>query len=103
VARAQLPGAPVHQVTCSPLRNRLDPLMRAVLRTGWWPGVRAGVRRIGRMAGVPRQPLRWRRRAGPHFGTAIGTLVLDGRTARVTIEGADADHGLVPVLQVALT
>ena len=103
VARAVLPGAPVHQVTCSPLRNRVDPAMRAMLRTGWWPGVRAGVRRIGRLAGVPRQPLRWRRRAGPYFGTAIGTLVLDGRSARVTIEGAHTDHQLAPVLEVALS
>jgi hypothetical protein len=103
VARAGLPGVPVHQVTCSPLRNRVDPPMRAMLRTGWWPGMRAGVRRIGRLAGVPRQHLRWRRRAGPYFGTAIGTLVLDGRSARVTIDGARTDHTLAPVLQVALS
>ncbi len=62
--------------------------MRAVFRTAWRSG-------FGR-------DLAWDKLAGPYFGTAVGTLVHSGQSARVTIEGADGSGALVPVADVEL-
>ena len=47
---------------------------------------RAG-RALGRAARVRPAPLTWTKLAGPYFGTAVGTLVHNGRSAHVLIEG----------------
>jgi hypothetical protein len=103
VARAQLDGAPVHQVTCSPVHNRVPLAMRVVFRTAW--GARAAklARLLGRAAGCTPTELTWRKLTGPYFGTAVGTIVHSGQSAEVGIEGTDAGGGLVPVARVGLT
>jgi hypothetical protein len=105
VARADL-GADVrsrvHQVTCSPVHNRVPTALRPLMRFGWGaPAARLG-RGLARLAGLPPPGVRWRRVSGPHFGNAIGQLVHGGRTARVTIERTTPRKTLVPAGDVLL-
>ncbi|MEJ3744174.1 alkaline phosphatase D family protein [Actinomycetes bacterium KLBMP 9797] len=106
VARARFGhpvGAPVHQLTCSPVHNNVPGYMRPMLRVGWWRGPAWVAGRLARAAGAPAPAVGWRRLAGPYFGNAVATLVHEGRSARVTIEGTTADGTLHPVLAVPLT
>jgi hypothetical protein len=105
VARAELgPGVrtPVHQLTCSPIHNRVPMLMQPLMRFSWSRLAARGVRGLARSAGVPRPMLRWRRLAGPYFGNAVSTLRLDGVHARVRLEGTSKDGMLFEVGAVDL-
>ena len=102
VARAALPGAPVHQLTCSPVHNRVPPTMRAVFRAAWGPRATALGRLLCRVSGCREERIGWQKLAGPYFGNAVGTLVHSGRSARVTVEGTDPAGHLVPVADVEL-
>jgi hypothetical protein len=103
VARADLPGTPIHQLTCSPVHNRVPRAMRTVFRAGWTSGGARVGRVLSRATRVPATPLTWTKLAGPYFGTAVATLVHTGRTAEVSIEGTDADGGLRVVARQRLT
>jgi hypothetical protein len=92
VARARypdpVPGA-VYQLVCSPVHQAVPGSMRRGFRVGWsrpadWLG-----RLVARLAGVPPLPLSWDRVIGPFFGNQLATLTVDGRSARVTFEGAE--------------
>jgi hypothetical protein len=77
----------VFQITCSPVHNRPPRPMRLAFRASWSRLAERGARLVlGRLARVPRPPLTWRRLAGPVFGNAIASLVLDGRHARLVLE-----------------
>jgi hypothetical protein len=96
LARARWSGdgtasaAPVHQVTCSPLHNAVPRAMRAAFRLAWSRAAERGTRMVlARTAAVPKASLRWRRTAGPYFGNAVATLLLDGRTATLTLETSE--------------
>lgn len=92
VARARFPeqlSTPVHQLTCSPVHNQVPAPMRPLMRLGWWRVPAAATRALARSAGLPRPGVAWRKLAGPYFGNAIGTLVHDGPSAQVVIEGTD--------------
>ncbi|HYN97620.1 MAG TPA: alkaline phosphatase D family protein [Pilimelia sp.] len=105
VARAEFGDrvtSPVHQLTCSPLHNQVPAAMRPVLRLGWARAADAIARALSRTAGLPRPAVRWRRLAGPYFGNAVSTLVHDGRSARVAIEGTAKDGQLFTVADVPL-
>src|SRR2546421_673501 len=102
VARADLAGAPIHQVTCSPVHNRVPPAMRAVFRAAWTGRVARAGRALGRAARVRPAPLTWTKLAGPYFGTAVGTLVHNGRSAHVLIEGTTPDGDLKVVARQVL-
>jgi hypothetical protein len=95
-------AAPVHQLTCSPVHNQIQAYMRPVLRLGWWRGPAVVARALARAAHVAAPAVRWRKRAGPYFGNAVGTLVHDGRSARVLIEGTTTAGDLRPVAAVDL-
>ncbi len=76
----------VVQAVCSPFRNPLDRHERLVARIG---SSRAGVplpRLLAHLAGVPDPPLRWRLTEPPTFDNQVGTLLIEGRHARVRIE-----------------
>jgi hypothetical protein len=94
---------PVHQLTCSPVHNRVPAAMRPVLRFGWGRAGAATGRGLLRLAGLPRPALRWNRLAGPYFGNAVGTVVHDGQSARVVFEGTEPDGRLVRLADVPLT
>jgi len=75
------------QITCSPVRNRVPATMRLAFRLGWSRVAEHGTRLVlGRVARIPRPSLTWRRIAGPVFGNAVASLVLDGRRADLVIE-----------------
>ncbi|MEV0610895.1 alkaline phosphatase D family protein [Polymorphospora rubra] len=105
VARAHFAAGvttPVHQLTCSPIHNQVPAFMRPVMRLGWWRGPAAAVGALARSAGLRRPAVGWRRLAGPYFGNAISTLLHEGRSARVTVEGTRKDGELRIVAQQPL-
>ena len=85
--------SPTYQVVCSPYRNPLSAKERRAQRFG---GTRAG-RLVGsvlaRAARVPPPPIDWRVLEGPYFRNQLGTLVLDGRSARVRLEAVGDWNG----------
>ena len=102
VARARWPRptrSVVHQVTCSPLHNRVPRPMRLGFGLAWSRAARALARAVAAASGVPGPGLRWDLVTGPWFGNALGSLVLDGPRASLVLEGTrdDADG---PVLEV---
>ena len=103
VVRAGLDGTPIHQLTCSPVHNKVSPAMRVVFRIGWGRGAAWIGRVLCRLAGVTPTALSWTKLAGPHFGNAVATLLHSGQSARVTIEGTEAKGGLITVATVDLT
>ncbi len=109
-ARARFPGevtSPVYQLTCSPVHNYVPAFMKVAFRIAW-SRVAERVTRflLGTVSRVPHQPLAWDRLAGPFYGNAIATLVLDGRSARVVVEqsgrGRDGRARLTPVVDLPL-
>jgi len=106
VARAELPAGvitPVHQLTCSPIHNQVPAVLRPLMRLGWWRGPAIAARTLARWAGLPPPTVRWRKLDGPYFGNAISTLVHDGATAEVTVEGTVKDGRLRAVARRRLT
>lgn len=96
-------AAPVYQLTCSPVHNQVPSFMRPMLQLGWRRGPVAVARALARTAGIAAPVIGWRKVAGPYFGNAVSTLVHDGRSARVTIEGTTKEGTLRPVAAVDLT
>ena len=48
---------------------------------------------LARTARVPPPPIDWRVLEGPYFRNQLGTLVLDGRSARVRLEAVGDWNG----------
>ncbi|WP_326555735.1 alkaline phosphatase D family protein [Micromonospora sp. NBC_01813] len=106
VAQAELPGdvrTPVHQLTCSPIHNQVPAPMRPLMRLGWWRGPAAAMRALARTAGLPAPSVRWRKLDGPYFGNAVSTLLHDGASAEVVLEGTTKDGELRAVARRRLT
>lgn len=76
----------VYQAVCSPFRNPLDQRERRVIRASLTKPAEALSRLLARAAGVPDPGLRWRFLEGPYFDNQVGTLLLDGRRAQLTLE-----------------
>jgi hypothetical protein len=105
IAHATFPdpvSSVVYQLTCSPIHNTVPWFMRLVFRAGWWPPLSTVVRWWARRAGVPAAPVDWTNVSGPHFGNAVTTVRLAGRTAVATVEQA-TDHGLTSLPDTTLT
>jgi hypothetical protein len=91
----------VFQIVCSPFRNPLSPKERRVVRA---TGSRASglvFHALARLAGVAAPSARWRRVRAETFDNSIGELLLDERSATVTIlrspkEGEDPEQ-LLPL------
>jgi len=94
---------PVHQLTCSPVHNRIQAYLRPVFTAAWHRAGGALGRAISRAAGVPAGPMHWDKLAGPYFTNAIATLTHGGRTARVLIEGTDRAGRLHRLVDQQLT
>jgi hypothetical protein len=106
VARAELaddPPAPVHQITCSPVHNKIHKPLRPVFRLGWSRAAHRLTARWARRAGVPAFPVSWNRVVGPLFGNMIATLDIDGRNARVFFEHPRSAATLVERARLDLT
>lgn len=88
-ARADLPSrppAPVHQLTCSPVHNKVGWYVRPGFRLGWSRAMRRFMESWSQRAGAPPKPVDWELLAGPLFGNTIATLEVTGRHAQVTFE-----------------
>lgn len=109
LARADFPDplpTPVHQLVCSPLHHSVPWYAQVLLRAAWFGPLARVVRGVVRRRGIADPPLAWRRMAGPVFGNAVSTLVLTGRSARLSMERArqqGARRWLEPVLRTSLT
>jgi hypothetical protein len=76
----------VWQAVVSPMRNALDKgERRGIAKTRTWWGL-AIARALARLAGVREPDLRWRFVEGPFYDNQVGTLFLDGRSARMKLE-----------------
>lgn len=85
-ARAELaeapPGAaPVHQLVCSPVHNKLDWYVPPGFRAAWSRVATRLTDSWANRAGAPPKQVTWTKEAGPFFGNTIATLRLDGRSA----------------------
>ncbi len=81
----------VWQAVCSPFRNALDRHERVMIRFG---NSRAGAgigRGLARLAGVSREPVRWRLVEGPFYDNQVATLSVEGRRARLHLERTVGD------------
>jgi hypothetical protein len=88
--RHRTPAAPVYQLTCSPLHNRVPAAMRWAFRAAWSrPSERVARRLLDRVARIPRSSLDWHRLEGPLFGNAVAGLLVDGRRLTFTLEMPD--------------
>ncbi len=96
------PGARVHQVVCSPIRNALQPWYRAGMRLALGRiGGRLG-RFLQRCTDRPDQAARWEVVDGPVFANAMGQLDLDGDRLRLRLERAVLDEAGQPRLEVVI-
>ena len=78
---------PVWQAVCSPFRNPLNGKERRAIRAAASPLAGRITRALARAAGVPPAPVGWRMaHEEPWFDNQVGTIVLDGRSARMTLE-----------------
>jgi phosphodiesterase/alkaline phosphatase D-like protein len=103
-ARAEMSGdAAVHQLTCSPVHNKMDWYVKPGFRLAWSRGAKRFAERWSLRAGAPPKPVTWKRLAGPLFGNTIATLDLDGRTAQVFFEQPVSSAALVEKERLELT
>ncbi|MDN5860960.1 MAG: alkaline phosphatase family protein [Pseudonocardia sp.] len=90
-ARAELvdagPGAaPVHQLVCSPVHNKLDWIVPIGFRAAWSRAATRLTDSWAIRAGAPPKRVTWTKEAGPFFGNTITTLALHGRSAVAVFE-----------------
>jgi hypothetical protein len=81
----------VHQAVCSPFRNALDEHERKLIEAG---NSRRGIllgRALARLAGVAREPIRWRLVEGPFYDNQVATLTIEGRRAQLKLERTVGD------------
>jgi hypothetical protein len=96
-------GAPVVQVTCSPLHNAVPRPMRLAFRLAWSRAAERSTRLVlGRFASVPRPQLHWHRTAGPFFGNTVAILRFDGRHAVLTLETSEEVGDEGPLRRIAV-
>jgi len=106
VARADLSGtgqAPVHQLTCSPVHNKIHWFVRPGFRLAWSRAAGRMAERWALRAGAPAKPLSWHRLLGPLFGNTIATLDLNGRRAEAIFEQPRSSASLVERARLDLT
>jgi hypothetical protein len=89
---------PVYQLVVSPVHQTVPTPIKVGFTVGWSRAAAALVRPLARWAKVPQPNIRWSRLSGPFYGNELGTLVLDGRVARFTLERATQPPGAQPRL-----
>ncbi|MGH3879810.1 MAG: alkaline phosphatase D family protein [Actinophytocola sp.] len=109
-ARASFPEpvqAAVYQLTCSPVHNEVDRLMRPLFVMAWWRPLAAVLGRMAlRRKDINPLPVEWTKVSGPYFGNAVATLRTSGRRAEMVVERAEGSREaprLVPLTTVPLT
>ena len=94
------PGSRVYQLVCSPFRNPLSRRERRIVRAIGSRAAGVVFAGLARIARVPVPSASWRFVRSPTFDNSIGELVLEGRSARVTVrrsphEDEDVDRLVV--------
>jgi phosphodiesterase/alkaline phosphatase D-like protein len=109
-ARARFPEpvrAAVYQLTCSPVHNKVEQLMRPLFVMAWWRPLAAVLSRWAkRSPDINPLPVEWDKVAGPYFGNAVATLRTSGRRAEMVVERAEGEPEtarLVPLSTITLT
>ncbi len=105
-ALADLPSQPagrVHQLTCSPVHNKMEWFIKPGFRLSWSRAMRAFAEAWAGRVGAPPKPLSWERVAGPLFGNMIATLELDGLDAMAVFEQPVTAATLAERVRVELT
>ncbi|TQS44284.1 alkaline phosphatase D family protein [Cryptosporangium phraense] len=101
VAKASFdpPGSvPVYQLVVSPVHQTVPQAIKVGFTIGWSRTAAAIARPLARWAKVKKSAVRWDRLAGPFYGNELGTLVIDGRVARFSLERALRTPGSAPRL-----
>lgn len=78
----------VYQIVASPVHHSVPITQRTMFRVGWSRLLEKVTKALGRWDDVPPLPLTWDKIAGPFFGNALATLVLDERTAQFALHRA---------------
>jgi hypothetical protein len=81
----------VWQAVCSPLRNALNGRERSTIRFGNSAAGAMLTRGLSLLAGVRREPIRWRLDEGPYYDNQVATLEIDGREASIKLERTVGD------------
>jgi len=81
----------VWQAVCSPFRNALDSRERKTIDLGDSHVPARVFATLARLAGVPRERVRWRLVEGPYYDNQVATMTLDGRSAEVRLERTVGD------------
>ena len=105
-ARADLPSRPsaaVHQLTCSPVHNKLDWFVVPGFRLGWSRFMRRATEGWARRAGATEKQVDWERVAGPLFGNTLATLDITDRRAEVVFEQPTSAASLAERARLQLT
>jgi PhoD-like phosphatase len=92
----------VNQVVCSPFRNPLTPLERRVMKATGSRAAATVFSTLARACRVPAPSASWKLLSRPTYDNSIGELVLDERTASVTISRttSEEDGHLLKVVHV---
>ena len=94
VAQARWPStvdSRVYQIVVSPVHHSVPRSQRTVFRVGWSRLLERVTRTLGRWDDVLDLPLTWTKNAGPYFGNALAQLLLDDRSAELTLWHAESD------------
>jgi phosphodiesterase/alkaline phosphatase D-like protein len=105
-ARADLPSEPaarVHQLTCSPVHNKMEWYVKPGFKVSWSRFMRELTGRWALRVGAPPKPLVWERVAGPLFGNTIATLDINGTHAEVIFEQPRSAASLEESARLELT
>ncbi len=81
----------VWQAVCSPFRNALDDRERKTIDLGDSRIPASAFKALARLAGAPREQVRWRLVEGPFYDNQVATLTLDGRSASLLLERTVGD------------
>jgi hypothetical protein len=96
----------IYQIVCSPFRNPLDRKQRRAVRVAGSRVVASVLGALARRSGVEPLEAEWAFVRGPTFDNSIGELVLDERSAEVTISRTEAGRQegvLRPLHSLSLT
>jgi phosphodiesterase/alkaline phosphatase D-like protein len=109
-ARATFPeevNASVFQLTCSPVHNQVERVLRPFFKLAWWRPLAAVFRWLMlRSPHIDPMPVDWSKVSGPYFGNAIAALRTNGRHAEMVVERAEGtreEPRLAPLTTVVLT
>jgi hypothetical protein len=86
---------------CSAFRKELAPHERRTIAFGHSRTAERIGRRLARLAGVSRLSLDWRVVEKPAFANQVGTLSIDGDSARVSVERIAGEDWREPQLELA--